>query len=377
MARPTPSTFYDCLVSNDFRQSMQQAHYLIQKGEYDNFWMTCICVAVEHIHILMPKLPAFLWQHYSHFTESVSKRKKHMKAPNMQRCILVVKVIATAHKQHISIYVNAPFYNAPCDARMSARACIIAFHDLLGDIGKVRRSDKKITNRHISRVYALLGQMMSIDCDSHTNLDVMGINLYTHTHSAIHEKMMKAMFSVILSHAKPLGRRPHLGVASLVKFYHTKLLHRIEKHSYLAINIMFYFVFIYDFSFPPIQEQLTENDLKIVYPHTKVEPVKTLIPRTNINDLGDEILSDPFLLGRVYKLANKKLPPKSKKLVRAQNEFEKKLKLLTRKSMFDSLSWGPIPTQNHLKKEEEENDDYKIIPNAKGKDSKYTNIVRE
>lgn len=261
--------FLASLIQNDYKNALKYGTTLIMDGFNDDFWICCFNIMVEYTHIFLPNGPVFLHEKYTEFVtiqKQFLKINKKIKLKHVHNDIIVpvIDKLSKNYKQHISLYIQ-PEYNCKTKTNTKCvRELFIQLNTLLNKMvcEKQKNEQKIIKHSHIVKVQTVIGKLFSIDCDSVNNVhEIYKINIFTHTHSQIHEKIIHNVWNIILNHAKQLNPQTHKNIRCLAKLYHTRLLHKLESHSFIILNALFYFIYAYNYEIvPPKLIKNTVND---------------------------------------------------------------------------------------------------------------------
>lgn len=254
--------FSSSLIEHDQQNALKYGCNLISHGYNDDFWIVCFGIMVEYTHIFLPNGPVFLYDKYIMFTNIKKKCSKmgekfKLKYVYYEVIVPVIEKLCNNYKQHISLYIQ-PQYNATNKIKHGKiiRQLFIDFNKVLNKMVKDKQKNchKIMGQTHIIKLQTIIGKLLSVDCDSLTNFinhSHIRINIYTHTHSQVHEKIVNNIWNIVLNHAKKLNTQTYENIRCLVKLFHTRLLHRIELHCFIILNALFYFIYAYNYHIQP------------------------------------------------------------------------------------------------------------------------------
>lgn len=355
--------FYLALINNRNLVAYEKGCELIIKQKHTDFWRICICVLVEWIHIFLPNGPVFLYTNFSEFyitKKKLLRRKRMLRIEHVEKIITqVVNVLATSCKQHISLYVKNQ-YNLQNKITKHTWTVFIReqFYQLNDTLRKMvaykikHKYIKSCTNRMNIQLQRIIGKILSIDCDSLNNYD-NNIQLFVHTNSMIHETIIKNTFSIILTHATNLQQYSKPNIEALVKFYHSKLLFSMQKQSFIVLNIIFYFIHVYNYNYdipPIIDEKQKKSKLKkherliSLSSRNQTNQIKQIKNQNSLNcgnqeiktllmEFKKDIHECPIFSSKIYK--ELKLPPKTRKEKRRLAREKKIAKQILYTHLFD------------------------------------------
>jgi predicted transcriptional regulator len=265
--------FIKTLIEGDYVISIQKAKELVQHHQVYNFWSAICTVGVEYCHIFSPCWPSIINAHfeeYRHLRKSYSNGSKDIVLRETQsipynriRSIIenVTEFICNTYKQHISLYISDKYVNTKHSFSLPYfKSQLVELNTQLSQITKLKQKfpKKQIIMKKIQKLHQTIGNLLSIECDSVTNID-NDVNLFTHTHSPIHGKIMSSIWSVFLNHAKRLDTQSNQQLIALAKLYHYGIFNRLERSSLAIINASMYFTHVIDF----------DNSNRILIPNNK------------------------------------------------------------------------------------------------------------
>jgi len=262
--------FEKTLLAGDNYGSLYFGSEIIMSGYYNDFWKICLTFAIEYVHVLLPRIPIVVYENYMKFKNIESHYRKLIKKDNtktlldLRNSIVVqsltmrtIKILQSAKKQHISSYIPKTYNDQVKiiinDIR-NAQNFLSMFNKVLSII--ISNKIKNLGNPHkiISALFGIIGKILSIDCDSVSNIDNnYNIVLYTHSRSKINERLMKLLWKIILKNSK-FDKDILKVIITLIKIYELHILQKTEKQSYIILCIMLYFIYAINFQLPPMPE---------------------------------------------------------------------------------------------------------------------------
>lgn len=363
--RGTAKKLFQSLLENDYVTSYEHACSLIISKRYDDFWKVILCIHVEYIHIFLPNGPIYLFNEYTKFKTIQKKKmkleKQHIKLEDVSDIVCnVTKIIASAYKQHLSIYVKKE-YNEQIRVDKKIVPKIVknqffVLNKLLDQIVhfKIRNKFNKRINENLEiKVQKCIGTLYSIDCDS-LRYFVHDIQLWTHSCSSYHSKIVNGIWSILLNQVKKLESQAQPNVKSLARFFHSKLLQTMEKQSLILLNALFYFIYVYNYKYqaPPILAEKSKNILK-------VKPMINILKKKKDNynnntqknkilsKLNENVINDPFLYSKYRKMlgfnSKKKKSKKNKYVPTEEDKF-----VLNKLFEFDLRTYPHVPNKHKL-----------------------------
>lgn len=359
--------FSQYILESNSVDAIKIATELIISGEYDDFWIICFSIMVEYIHIFLPNCPVFMYEKYISFNDILKAHNFKIKNIEVVYDIIIpiIHMLCNNYKQHISLYVTEEINISERTDSKQARNLLTNINKLLDKMAqnKIKDSQKIANQSTMIKLFKMIAKIFSIDCDSLTNFSVHShykINLFTHTNSITHDKIINVLWSILLSNAKKLDINSFNNVQALGKLYHTKLLHKIEQSSFIILNACCYFIYAYDFTIipkikpiktsskPPVVSDINMNEYETYLSkkdlgsnhtpsqnHTLPDPIFHL-KQTILNDLDPETRTDIFHMRKIYQLLEMQDPNQSNSDDHKQSNFiSKEQRQRIQQSIFD------------------------------------------
>ena len=246
--------FETSILSNNYYNALYFGMEAIASGYFKDFWLVAFTILSEYIHVLSPNLPRQFIDRYKRFKEIEKKlRKKKVNLLEMRNIleiqkfvVFIIKNLIECKKKHSSFFIK-PIYN-------NQRKLIVRDIKKLTPLFKrLKLLMNTVTNNKITykgnteatliEIFNLMGQLLSVDCDSAMNMaHPHNINLYHHTRSQINEQIVGVFWNILIKIAK-INQNIFTQISALYDIYNSKLMQKLEKESYILLNALYYFVY--------------------------------------------------------------------------------------------------------------------------------------
>lgn len=348
MSCPYSRLLTNSLLENNYSKSLEYSLELISAGFYDEFWRVCLSILIEYIHIFRGTGPSFFYEQYSKFKE-IKKNSTDSKFESNVYPIIqcLIHTLSQNYKQHISMYIKSQYNPTNKISTSETKILFVSLHNTLQLLVDRKNKNLQINDKTSIKLQTLIGQILSIDCDSITNLD-NDINLFTHTFSKLHESISNTLWNILLSNSKKItDKNIHKNIECLAKLYYTKLLNFLNKQSLIVVCAAFYFIYVYDYTDQQIISERIETEL--------------------FDSIDDNIKNDSFHMCKVYKLLNK-----SKKKTDKQIKNDTEIMIKQTRFDFDVEIVGKITKDKPIITEKTIEVNEKILNTMTTKSNNYT-----
>ena len=278
------------LLEDNLAVAFNQSAKLIDSGRYFHFWSICFTVLIEYVHMFCPHGPSLVIQKFMEFNKiKKKKKKKKIYTKDVKHIVSqVLNILVQCCKKHISLYIS-PKYNVEHKSSFEElRSIFPKIRTTLKSIISEKKEPHSKVNKNLSSdLQYNLGRVLSIDCDSTHNFEEY-VNIFTHSRSTIHHKIVSTLWKVLLKYAKTLGSKESENIRALKKIYDLNLLQLQDKQSLVFLNVCFYFLFTCDFDHPHIVD-LNKKKLEMLMSDLNLKP---------------DIKKDTFHMRKIYDLVD-------------------------------------------------------------------------
>lgn len=264
--------FETSILSNNYYNSLYFGMEVIASGYFKDFWLITFTILSEYIHVLSPNLPRQIIDRYNRFKEIEKKlRKKKVNLLQMRNLleiqkfvVFIIKNLVECKKKHSSFFIKSSYNN---QKKLIVRdikkltPLFKRFKLLMNTVTNNKITYKGNTEATMVEIFNIMGQMLTVDCDSATNMaHPHNINLYHHTRSQINEKIIGVFWNILIKIAK-INQNIFTQISALFDMYNSKLMQKLEKESYILLSALYYFV--YNINDEPIIG-ITKTDIMFV-----------------------------------------------------------------------------------------------------------------
>lgn len=251
--------FKHFVIDNNQKDANIIAKQMVNAGRFDEFWEICLSILVEYVHVLSPKLPVIFYQNYERFCKIAKTKMLHhdvITSAEMQPIITnIVHELCTACKQHLSIYIHQSYsvHKKTDSSYNTIRHLLLSLDKILKNIVDRRKTTNKMSQKEMMLLHGTIGQIFSIDCDSISNIDKQNndLQIYTHTNSHIHQRIISKVWSLLLHHAKQLPMDTYWNIVALHRLFTYGLMHRTCRHLLIIIVALEYYTKQINYEFIP------------------------------------------------------------------------------------------------------------------------------